>query len=64
MEKQQIRFGFDRCPATKNMVGLIHCRDCDFKEACNSQQCRCNFQAYTKELQVPATRKERTNHFP
>lgn len=43
MEKQQLRFGFDRCPATSNMVQPNHCNDCDFKGSCNNERCECKF---------------------
>lgn len=50
MAENQIRYGIDRCPATKNFSQALHCRYCDFKKKENTLNdcCECLYQKFSK----------------
>lgn len=49
MSRQSIKYGVDRCPATKNYSNLIFCRNCDFKSSTSKDCCQCMYNKYSQQ---------------
>lgn len=48
-----IRYGVDRCPATKNYSHAVYCRNCDFKGTEKKDCCECiYYQLGQKDLKT------------
>lgn len=44
-----VRFGIDRCPATKNYSSASFCHQCDFFCKEKKEQCECSFFQFSKK---------------
>ncbi len=58
-----IRFGIDRCPATKNYSSASVCHHCDFLCTAKKEQCECSFSQLGKR-EKPNSGRPFTSIFP
>jgi len=46
MSRFSVRYGIDRCPATKNYSYETHCRHCDFRGSEKKDCCECVYSLF------------------
>ncbi len=50
MENHPVKYGIDRCPATKNFSHAKFCRQCDFCSLELKDCCECTFYTLSKKV--------------
>lgn len=49
MENHPVKYGIDRCPATKNMSHAAFCQQCDFRSREQKDCCECAYYTLSKK---------------
>ncbi|MDT3699053.1 MAG: hypothetical protein RO469_06455 [Thermincola sp.] len=49
MENNPVKYGIDRCPATKNLTQAAFCRQCDFRRHEQHDCCECTYFNFIKK---------------
>lgn len=49
MNRCSVKYGIDRCPATKNYSSPAFCRNCDFRTTEGKDCCECSFAKFKQE---------------
>jgi len=49
MHRHSVKFGIDRCPATKNYTHRLFCRNCDFRASEEKDCCECTYYKINKK---------------
>ncbi|HWI55106.1 MAG TPA: hypothetical protein VNT57_05410 [Desulfobacteria bacterium] len=49
MDRNSVKYGIDRCPATKNYTNAVFCRNCDFRNTEGKDCCECSYVKFKQE---------------